>query len=179
MGIPVIGFPAYEVFEDGRIYSHKSNKFLKPIVHKNGYLFVELFNEDGSKIKSIHRIVAEAFIPNPNNYPCVNHKDENPANASVSNLEWCTYKYNSNYGTCIERRVAHTDYSKPFYKRLALTNSMKMRRPVVQCDLDGNEIMVFESAADAFRKTGIRHINEVCKGSRNHKTAGGCIWKYL
>ena len=52
----------------------------------------------------VHRVVADAFIPNPNNYPCINHKDENPANNKVENLEWCTYKYNNNYGTFAERR---------------------------------------------------------------------------
>lgn len=52
----------------------------------------------------VHRIVAMAFLDNPNNYPIINHKDENPSNNHVDNLEWCTYKYNTNYGTAIERR---------------------------------------------------------------------------
>ena len=55
------------------------------------------------KTKYIHRLIAEAFIPNPNNLPVVNHKDENKLNSSIDNLEWCTYEYNRNYGTCIER----------------------------------------------------------------------------
>ena len=64
--------------------------------------------------KTIHRLVAEAFIPNPNNYPCINHKDENKENNNANNLEWCTYKYNSNYGTCRERTLEKINayYSK-------------------------------------------------------------------
>lgn len=181
MGIPVViaDYPCYDIYPNGSVFSHKSNRFLKPIVHANGYAFVELFNEFGSKIKSIHRLVAEAFLPNPNNYPCVNHKDENPLNNNADNLEWCTHKYNSNYGTCKKRRVNNTDYTKPIYKELAHTNSMRMRKAVVQCDLNGTELNVFESATEAFRVTGIRHITEVCKGSKVRKTAGGYIWKYF
>lgn len=63
---------------------------------------------DGVKLDhKIHRLVAIAFIPNPNNYPMVNHKDENPKNNCVENLEWCDAKYNNNYGTAIERKAEH------------------------------------------------------------------------
>ena len=69
-----------------------------------GYLQVELRDDYGKrKIKKVHRLVAETFIPNPDNLPEVNHKDENKQNPSVSNLEWCTSKYNSNYGIRKER----------------------------------------------------------------------------
>lgn len=179
MGIAVDGFPDYEIFEDGRVFSHKSNKFLKIIRHKNGYCFVELFNEHGSKMKSVHRIVATAFIDNPENLPFINHKDECRWNNNVENLEWCTAKYNSNYGTCIQRRVANTDYTKPFYRENAIKNGRKHSRPVVQLSLDGVLLHEYESGAEASRQTGIihSHILECCAGKR-YKTVGGYVWKY-
>ena len=70
---------------------------------KTGYLRITLNKNGKYKTFAVHRLVAEAFIPNPNNLPCVNHKDENQFNNDFRNLEWCTYKYNSNYGTIKQR----------------------------------------------------------------------------
>ena len=70
----------------------------------SGYVKVRIKDLNGNvKVCFLHRLIAKAFIPNPDNLPCVNHKDEDKANNNVCNLEWCTYKYNSNYGTAIER----------------------------------------------------------------------------
>lgn len=97
---PIQGYEGlYYITKDGRVYSSIQNKWLKPIINNNGYPTVNL---QGQK-KLIHRLIAESFIPNPDNLPVVNHKDENKLNFSIDNLEWCTYKYNNNYGTAIER----------------------------------------------------------------------------
>lgn len=88
----------YAVTEDGKVYSFRKRKFLKLAKNNRGYLFVNLSQNGKIRNHYIHRIVAQTLIPNPNNYPQVNHKDENPRNNHVSNLEWCTAKYNSNYG---------------------------------------------------------------------------------
>ena len=170
-------YPQYEIYPDGRIFSYKTNKFLKK-TFTNGYEFVELFNESGSKRMSVHRLVAEAFIPNPDNLPCVNHKDETRTNNNVENLEWCTYKYNTNYGTCIARRTMHTDYSSDIYKKLAINANRKMWKQVLQFDKDGNFICSFENIKKASVATGARQgrISACCKGKA--KTAGGFIWKY-
>lgn len=87
----------YEVCNDGRIYSFHTHKILKPKVTKKGYLQVHVGGREGT-YKQLHRIIAEVFIPNPNNLPQVNHKDDNKLNNSADNLEWCTNKYNANYG---------------------------------------------------------------------------------
>lgn len=92
------GFEDYEVSEYGLVYSKKRKRILKNRT-KNNYIYVFLYNEDGRKQKAVHRLVAEAFLENPYHYPQINHKDENPANNCVDNLEWCTSKYNCNYGT--------------------------------------------------------------------------------
>lgn len=76
---------------------HYKGKMLKPEVSKDGHLRVTLSNAGEKERVFVHRLVAEAFIPNPNNLPVINHKDENPANNSVENLEWCTISYNNNY----------------------------------------------------------------------------------
>jgi hypothetical protein len=95
----------YQISTLGRIKSfprkgtYKNAKILKPYKDGGNYYYVIGLHKNGKrKYKAIHRLVAETFIPNPNNYPLVNHKDENKLNNCVDNLEWCTHKYNSNYG---------------------------------------------------------------------------------
>jgi len=176
---PVKGFPGYMVYEDGRIYSTFKQRFLNPVRLSTGYDRVELFNENGSKQLLVHRIVADAFIPNPSNYPCINHKDEIKHNNHVSNLEWCTYKYNVNYGTCQKKRKEHTDYKSDTRIKTAIENGKKCGKPVKCLDSDKNEIGVYLSAMDAQRKTGIRnqHIIESCKNKS--RRAGGYYWEYI
>ncbi|MDY3132352.1 MAG: HNH endonuclease [Treponema sp.] len=107
------GFTDYKVNENGEVYSIKRNKILKQYERKN-YLGVYLYQNNKRKFKAVHRLVAEAFIDNPYNLPQVNHKDENSMNNNVSNLEWCTQKYNMNYGTLKERQRKRMLENNPF-----------------------------------------------------------------
>lgn len=179
MGVPVNGFPEYTIDSNGNVFSTISNKYLKPSRMKTGYLTVELFRNGKSKRVLIHRLVADAFIPNPYNYPQVNHKDENKENNHVDNLEWCTAKYNMNYGEASKTRHLKIDYSNPIFAINAKQNGKKTSRSVIQYDKQGNYITEYESAKEASRITGINHshIIECCKGKR-YKTVGGFIWKY-
>lgn len=87
----VEGYENYQVTSWGRVYSKQSKAFMTPQVHDKGYLRVDLIDEDGDrKHFKIHRLVAQAFIPNPENKPQVNHIDGNNQNNSVTNLEWVT-----------------------------------------------------------------------------------------
>ena len=80
-------------------------KILKQGIGTHGYKIINLYKNHSSKTYTVHRLVAQAFIPNPNNYPVVNHKDENKHNNAVWNLEWASYSYNINYGTARDRRA--------------------------------------------------------------------------
>ena len=133
----------YLVSDEGKIFSVRSNKVLKNQRIHNGYWRIELNINGEYKRYFIHRLVAETFIPNPDNLPCVNHKDENPSNNHVSNLEWCTHKYNTNYGTCIERIIKNKpkkDSGEYFWSK-----------KVYQFDLEGNLIKEYGSVAEAAR----------------------------
>lgn len=171
----VVGYEGlYQVSNIGRVKMmgrnkrmwHGSYTYIKPkILHQflvKGYMKSKLRDKNGfAKMISVHILVAKAFIPNPNNYPCINHKDENKQNNRVDNLEWCTYKYNSNYGTAIER------------------NSKKRYKKVAQYTKDGILIKSFESMTQAVSETNISFplISLCCNGAI--KTAKGYIFKFI
>ena len=146
----------YAITRDGRVWSYRSNKFLKPIDNGHGYYQINLCREGKGKNYLIHRLVAQAFIPNPERLPQVNHKDENPQNNCASNLEWCDAKYNANYGTRTERAA-------------------KKRSIPVYCEeLD----RVFDGSRQAARELELDNssIIKCCKGKL--KTHGGYHFKY-
>ena len=134
----------YQVSNKGRVKSlgnGKSNyskeRLLKTRKNKRGYIQVN-FSKDGKiKMFYVHRLVAETFIPNPNNYPVINHRDETPCNNCVENLEWCTQKYNVNYGTGKFRTAA------------------KNSRPVKCLDLETNKTTYYDSHKEAEIKMNI------------------------
>lgn len=166
---PVVGYEGlYEVSNLGRIKSLLRNnlRILKGSFDKDGYLSVILCKNRSHKRVKVHRVVADAFIPNPNGYPMINHKDEVKSNNNLDNLEWCTAKYNSNYGTHKEQ-----------IRNYAMYHGKKLRK-VKQYDLDGNFIQEFISSRMAERFTGIKHQNiiEVCR--KGQHTAGGYRWTY-
>ena len=154
---PVVGYEGhYQVSNFGRV---KSIKFGKEIILKQkikgGYYHVGLSKNGIVKTYLVHRLVAEAFIPNPNNLPQINHKDECKTNNIVSNLEWCDRKYNINYGTRTEK------YSKKVY----------------QYTLDGKFVKEWKSTAECGRN-GYNHRNVAacCRGEL--KKYKDFIWKY-
>lgn len=153
----------YQVSNRGRVKSTRNNIILKPSINNNGYYWVDLLNHGDRVHATIHRLVAMTFIPNPHDYPQVNHKDENKANNCVSNLEWCTAQYNHDYGTRNERATKH----------LADFNSIL----VVQLDNNYKLINVWKSASSV-NIQGIehQHIAECCSGKI--RTYKGYHWLY-
>ena len=93
----------YAATEDGRIFSCKTNKFLKTRKDRYGYLVIDLYKGGARKTCKVHRLIALTYLENPLNLPVVNHRDEDKTNNNVSNLEFCDAKYNANYGTRNER----------------------------------------------------------------------------
>ena len=171
--------PSYFISNFGRVFSKKSNKVMKNrVVSKNGYQQITL---DNSQLL-VHRLVAQAFIPNPNNLPCVNHKDENPFNNDFRNLEGCTYKYNSNYGInpsrhskrMLDRYNNYPDWKSDCIKRLAEIQKKKRKR-VVQLDKFNNYLKTYESSY-ATEKDGHLsvHVCDCANGKR--KTHHGYKW---
>lgn len=170
----------YQIDENGNIKSlnyrgnTKREHILKPIL-RSGYLSVELYDFNGNRHKeSIHRLVAESFIENPNNLPYVNHKDENKTNNNVENLEWCTPKYNSNYGTN-PQRLSENAKAKPTWQNAVESNKIKVK----QLSLNNELIKVWKSFADIAREFKIKNASNIvacCKGKK--KTSYGYKWKY-
>ena len=141
---------------------------LKIIIRKDGYCKVNLGRSGEQKTLNLHRLVAMYFIPNPNNLPCVNHKDENPSNNIVDNLEWCSYEYNNNYGSFKEK------HSKAF------KNYPKFSKPVIQMTLDGEFIQEYPSIAEAARQLNGNYVNisEYLNEPNKRNHAYGYKWKY-
>lgn len=161
------GYSNYQISSLGRIRRINKDcrcskyRYLKLKLEKNGYLRIGLSKSRKTKYYNVHRLVCQAFIPNPNNYPIVNHKDENRSNNNVNNLEWCTYKYNSNYGNV----------------KLKLSNS-SFKRKVYQFDKNMNLLNTYNSIKEASDKTNSnrRWISQCCK--KEHLTCNGFYWRY-
>lgn len=166
----------YEVSNCGRVrsldrvvhrpkgdYVHKG-RILKPGIASNGYYTVNLSKDGKGDTKTVHWLVAKAFLPNPNNLPYINHKDEGRTNNHVDNLEWCTPSYNSRYGTTQKRLSAKKSFA------------------VEQYDLEGNYIRTFDTVHEAAEAVGVTSsvIINCVKGRwswRRYLTAGGYKWK--
>ena len=177
----------YSVTSDGKLYSARSGRFLKPGTDKYGYLYFVISIGGKRFTLKAHRLVAEAFIPNPDNKPTVNHINEVKTDNRVENLEWATHREQNAHGTRIARAIANTDWSarslKMNYREIARKhdyenmNAEQMKK-VVQRDLAGNVIAVFNSIGQAARNVEISpgHIWQCCNGQR--KTCKGCVWEY-
>lgn len=159
---PVPDYPFFAT-SDGVILNRKMKPY-KAYKQKNGYMRISTHINGVCKAFWVHRLVAMAFHENPNNLPAVNHKDENPSNNQPQNLEWCTMKYNCNYGM---RNTKISEHQK---------NRADCSRPVVGMK-DGKEY-VFSSAMEAQRVLNVSNANVIacCKGRR--KTAHGYAWRY-
>lgn len=143
----------YSVSNYGEVRNDNTGLILNGNRHNRGYSLIQLCNDGKCKNYLIHRLVAEYFIPNPNNFPLVNHKDEVKKNNHVDNLEWCDYQYNNSYGSC--------------------------SKPVRQLTKDGILIREWNSPTIASKELKLHrsHIYACCNGDR--KSHGGYRWEYV
>lgn len=161
----VLGYEGlYEVSNLGRIKKKFKHKEIicKPSEDYRGYKQIVLTKDHKRKSFKVHRLVAQVFIPNPNNLPQINHKDENKLNNRIDNLEWCTQQFNNNYGTRNYRCTRH------------------LLRKVEQIDcISKSKIKEYNSLKGAEEETKIKYqdISMCCRGII-HK-AGGYIWRYV
>ena len=149
----------YAVTEDGKVWSYKSKKFLRPRAQKNGYLTVALCKEGKPKNYLLHRLVCEAFNDNPNNYLEVNHLSEDKTDNRAENLVWTTHRDNINYGTHNKR------------------SAQKRSKPIYCLELN----KTFSSINSAARELSLADGNICdCLNNKNRrKTVGGYHWRYV
>lgn len=152
----------YAITSCGKVWSYKRKKFLVPAGYGKGYLQVWLSGGKPGVGRNyyVHRLVAEAYLPNPDNLPEVNHKDENKENPCLNNLEWCSKKYNINYGTRCKRQSEKM--------------SDKKGRRVYCVELDKE----FKSISCAAAEVGVKQNNLSTCLRGQQKTCGGYHWRY-
>ena len=149
------GYPGYQISNYGRIWSSKQHgRYMKPTPNNRGYLQINLIAKNGKRKKElVHRLVAIAFIDNPNNYTEVHHIDANASNNTADNLEWINHKNNLNQKERLEK----------IYKK-------------VLC-IETNEVFNSIKEASISKQLQVSHIGEVCMGKR--KTHGGYHWQFV
>lgn len=179
----ILGYEGfYQVSNLGRVRSvdrivkgsfgsqHKKSIILAPAINTAGYYSVALTRNAKGKTFRVHRLVAEAFIPNPGNYPIINHKDENKLNNNVNNLEWCTYSYNTVYNNSMARRQNAKNKN----------HSYGCEKKVYQYDINGHLIKIWKSLMEVSRELHIPwgNIANCCRGGKYRHTAYGYKWSY-
>lgn len=175
----------YQISNLGNLISIKHN-YIKPIItYKNQrYLRNNLWKNGKCKTFSIHRLVAEAFLPNPNNLPVVNHKDGNKLNNNVKNLEWCTQSHNvkESYRLGLQKistppmKENYTPWNKGKKMSRDYISKNYSTKKVNQYTLNNDFIKCWESITKAEKELKITHISMCCRGKR--KSAGNYIWRY-
>lgn len=156
-------FPGYWIYENGQIWSDKKKDFKKLTTTPNGYLKVCLYKNNILYNFLVHRLVAEAFIPNPENKPCINHIDLDKTNNKVENLEWVSYKENNN----------HSNHNE----KMGLSHE----KPVIKINKNNkSKIEEYGSIRKAAKSNNIKetNISAVCLRKPHYHTAGGYIWRF-
>jgi hypothetical protein len=162
----------YEISNLGRIRNIRTNHILKMTNQYGDYFSIILYDGEYKKSTRIHRLVAEAFIPNPNNYKYVNHKDMNKQNNCVDNLEWCTQSYNTKHA------IENGANTMSGFNRYNKNKAYKKYGYIYQYNKNMEFIDKHYSPLEAHKKTGVcaRNISQCINHQGGRKQAGGYIW---
>lgn len=159
-------FTRYEVSNKGRVRTKSSQEIKAQRKTKMGYMITDLKQNGIKKTAYIHRLVAEAFIENKNNYPCINHIDEDKTNNQSDNLEWCTVSYNNSYGNHIQK--------------ISKTKTKKYGKKIKQIDIKTNKIInEFNSLTEGAKYIGVTKQAIVWALAKPNHTAGGYKWEVV
>lgn len=152
----------------GNKSNHKKEMIMKQRLNYKGYYVITLCKNSKRSTNLVHRLIAQAFIPNPENLPQINHRNGIKTDNNINNLEWCTNSYNqleaNRMGFC-ENRI----------KKCIEVN----RKPIIQYDLEGNIINKFISLREASNKTGLSYKSMSLCACGKTKTCGGYVWRYV
>lgn len=169
-------YPNYQISNFGNVKSLSNNFSRKEKILKHGklkgYLFVQLSKNGKIKCYRVHRLVAEAFIPNPDNKPCIDHINTDRSDNRVCNLRWCSHKENMNNILTIDKMSKNAHLKNKFGAEHPLS------KPIIQFSKDGEFIRKWENAVEVKKELGIDNssVSKCCKGKM--KSTGGYIWRY-
>lgn len=183
----------YQISNLGNVRSlcFRNQKLVKNLTQKTnnqGYKLVQLCERKRNMPFLVHRLVAMAFVDNPNNYPIVNHKDENPLNNQANNLEWCTYSYNTTYSMNIhpERRTINANNLEKYSPRNKKGVPHKYNNRIAVVDENNKVLSIYENAATAAKVLKLQTCNvlEVCKANKKRqigkkRRTGGYIFEFI
>lgn len=171
----VKGFELYSVSDQGNVRNDKTGRILKGGLDTYGYPQVILCKNGARVNRKVHRLVAEAFVPNPDNKPQVNHIDGNKQNNAATNLEFCTYQENQDHFWRYLNNEQNKANRSNSHKGKGLLSNNPNAKSVIRLE-DGKVYKTIKEAAEELNISYI-HIGEACKGKR--KTTGGYHWSYV
>ncbi len=159
---PIKDYEDYLIYEDGRVFSTKTNKFISNYVNTRGYVVVELFKNSKKKMIFLHRLIALNYIPNPHNKPCVNHINADKTDYRICNLEWATHSENNQHAYDIGLHEYHKELSSKLFSKSVINTETRT---------------IYKSLKDASESTDIKYktLSSMLNGQNPNKTK----FKYL